>query len=1711
MNRLRNIPGSTPGRRRAATIAIGVVLVALVAGILATGRPGGSPAGASTNPGASQAAGSSAKSTTAPGPTGSEPPEDAWSAAVLPPLAAVADLRADRADSTGIRLDTAFTLASLAGADPRSLAARLETDPALSLSVAAGPTPTTVSLRPAQALVAGSTYRFTLRAEDGTVAGSWAFQSRAPLHVVNTLPGDATTNVPIDTGIEVTFDQDGAGDIANSFSISPKVNGRFERNGRTQVFVPSGLRRATLYTVTIRHGLPIQGSDLTLEKDVRFRFETADSTASRSVRFRVGRDVLESSPADRPVLGLTVILPEDADGPSVKSPTKVDVRVYRFPSLEATLARMRPFIDAPNWTEATDPSVPTSGLPQVMSFSAALQTMPSSADHVIVFPTRLPRGWYLVDVGRATRRAQAFLQVTDVSAWVSVLSDQTVVWVNDVNRGRAIRDADVRVAGGPSIGRTGSNGLLVGRTPAELVPAASEASATTASPILIVRAPNGHALLVPFDTDRNGGTYRGEWSKGGPGQDNPWWSLLSTDRAVYRRDDRVEAWGFLRQRRDGTIPARVDLRLILAQNQDQADPAAVVRAVVQPRASGAYAASLQLSGVALGSYVLEAVVNGRVASRTWLDVGIVRKPAYRLSVEPARRAVITGDTVRTTIAASFFDDQPVPSTPFTVSDESETTSTTAPTGDDGRVTTDWKPTLAEEVEGSEWRTLSAIPARPEEGDINADATILVFPSSVNLAADGSITGKRLVVTGSLHEVDFARLERELAGTSSNYPDLDPNGQPVGGARVTATVAELIPVRHLVGYDYDSIAKRVVARYEYDVRRKPLRTLAATTQANASFRLSVRVPNADHGYEVVLTTVDGAGRTERRTIQASRSSVDQRSDLPIFESILGPRERDLDYRIGEPVKLTITDGTRPLPSGGSNRYLYVVSRQGLRSATVTSSPRFSRRFAADDAPAVFIIGVRFTGHTYAAKAATWANFDTRERRINVALSSDRSSYQPGDVATVSVQTTDERGQPIPSTVTLRAVDEKLFVMGNAQVIDPLGDLYLRVESGIVRLTATHQLPTGDGSEGEGGATGGGGGGGSEARDDFRDTLFFRQLETGPDGRATVTFQVSDDLTSWHVSASAVTSSLSAGEGQLMLSVGLPFFVEATIADEYLASDHPVIRVRAFGSALHAGDPVVFRVSSTSLGLATTDISGTAFKDVSVPLPPLSIGKQSITIGGQTTGQSGTPLADELVRSFSVVQSRLSAASVASATLTADLRPPGGPDITTYTFSDAGRGQFIALLQTLAADDGARVDQALARAIARDLLVTDFGYDPTTLPPATFDRAIYPVGQKDNDEGNLVAAGIPLVPYGGPDAALAAKIALIAPDRFDRSSLRDALWAVASLPTTTRELRLAILAGLAGLGEPVLADLRSASTATDLSIREQIDLALGFEAAGDDGAALAIERDLLAKQGQGLGSWTRLKVGRNLDDTVEATADLALVAAGIGDPVGRSLAAYVDANPAHDALHVLDQVGYVERALERTPSAAASFAYTVDGRRNVVDLADRTFSLAVTASQRDGLRLEPISGQVTLTASWNAPVDVAAVPVDAALQLSRTVDPAGTIPSDRLVVVDLTPTFGNQAVNGCYQVVDIVPSGLAPVARTDGWVGDDGTVGPYSIVGQRVEFCASNDPAAMRVTRMRYLARIVTPGEYAWEPAIMQLPDAPELAAFTPPVRVTIVAR
>ena len=284
---------------------------------------------------------------------------------------------------------------------------------------------------------------------------------------------------------------------------------------------------------------------------------------------------------------------------------------------------------------------------------------------------------------------------------------------------------------------------------------------------------------------------------------------------------------------------------------------------------------------------------------------------------------------------------------------------------------------------------------------------------MTLTATGTLTGRRLVVTGSDHEVDLTRLEREL--TTAPHPDiasLDPNGKPIVGATVTAEITELIPVRRLVGYDYDPITKLVVPRYEYDTERKSLRTLTLTTRGDGTFRLTLTVPNASHEYEVVLQTQDRAGRTAQSSLSASRAFAAQPSREPLFENTGKAGGPEFVYRIGDPIRLTMTDGVRALPTGGADRYFYLVSRQGRRSAYVTTTPRFSRTFGSADAPGIFIIGVHFNGRTYEPKAAVWATFDTRQRSLTVELSSGRPSYRPGDTVTLTVRTRDATGAAHP---------------------------------------------------------------------------------------------------------------------------------------------------------------------------------------------------------------------------------------------------------------------------------------------------------------------------------------------------------------------------------------------------------------------------------------------------------------------------------------------------------------------------------------------------------------------------------------------------------------------------------------------------------------------------------------------------------------------------
>lgn len=182
--------------------------------------------------------------------------------------------------------------------------------------------------------------------------------------------------------------------------------------------------------------------------------------------------------------------------------------------------------------------------------------------------------------------------------------------------------------------------------------------------------------------------------------------------------------------------------------------------------------------------------------------------------------------------------------------------------------------------------------------------------------------------------------------------------------------------------------------------------------------------------------------------------------------------------------------------------------------------------------------------------------------------------------------------------------------------------------------------------------------------------------------------------------------------------------------------------------------------------------------------------------------------------------------------------------------------------------------------------------------------------------------------------------------------------------------------------------------------------------------------------------------------------------------------------------------------------------LDGERRIVDLEPgAAFHLTVTKDQLATLSIERLDGTIGAATSWLEPVKAAAFEQDPDVKIERVVRPSGTIRSGDLVVVDLLVTFGRKAAAGCHRVTEYAPSGLVPMGPYSGWEKQETGQAPINVtypeerLGQRVVFCAFLDTKS-RTTRLRYLARVITPGRYAWEPAIVESRSGPDRAALTP---------
>jgi hypothetical protein len=1666
--------GAKPGRgkldrrtagRLAGAAALVVVLGAILGPAILTTHP------TPTTAGATGFAANPSSSPPPSGPRGPTAPAEPWSDLDVPPFEPLAEFTPNDENRNGVVVASSFTLRSLTDTPALELARGIHLEPRVAFTVKAGPTADVAIVEPVDSLHEDLRYRVRLDAPDGALAGSWTFTTEAPLRIVGTLPADRSTQVPLNTGIEVEFDQDGTKGVADHVRIAPPISGRFEHHDRVWVFVPDKpLAATTIYTVTVTAGVEINGSTQRLETGTSFRFETDTATpASAGPGVGFDRTIFETRPGERPVLSLGEWYDDDDGGGG--PPKTVTVKVHRLPTFADAVDAAIALAGPDSWAlYAPTATVDTGNLALVASVDGTV--LRSDAGLFLRLPFEPTAGQYILTIGDARFGSQLLLQVTNMAAYAVTGEQDSVVWANDLGAGTALAVATVAVVRGDELGATDSSGLLRVPTPAAFLAKPASDEADPVPHFLVVRAADGRRLLVPIGLRMAWywGGYDGGYSYNGGSAE--WWHLFRTDRQAYRQTDTINISGMVRARADRSVPGRVEIRL---RASDGPEELAIERLRLVPSDRGVFSGSLHVNGLPHGEYVLDLVAGGARVDSVWIEVTEIRKPAFHIDVETDRHVYVLGEQVRISASAAFFDGTPVPGMDLRFS--AFDTSATATSDVLGGATARLRAASSSAPEGWFSDYLSVVPAHPEEGSIEGDAQVVLLPSRFWVAGTGSLTDGKVVANGTLTWADIAGMEAKVAAGGYLDDEGDGPGKPISGGTVRVTVIRHYTVRTQQGNEYDFIEKRVLPVYDYDYRDERLGAWTITSAADGAFRLSVPARAATDDYEIILSATDPEGRTFVRTLWVSAPYEPRNHQAPYLglQGFCGFRPQ-LTAHLDEPFNVTMRDGTGATAASG--KFLFLVTERGSMQTTIQDVATFSRTLRDADLPGFTVRGIWLTDDGYFVADAA-AEVDPDDKRLTIKLVPDKARYQPGGHATIAITTTGPNGEPVAADVVVQGVDEKLYSIGIAGDADPAPQLMQGTSSGLIQSYTTHSMPTYD--------PGGCGGTGGGDRSDFRDTVTFQRVTTGANGRGVVEFDLSDDRTSWHVTATGVDDALDSGFAAVQLPVGLPFFVDAVLAPEYLVGEDPILRVRTFGRALSADDSVRLTVEAPSLGLEPTIVRGRAFEALRIALPTLVAGDHRVRIAAEAT-VGGRTYRDALIRTIHVVGSRLAGLVSSYDMLVPGFAPEGGPGLTTYSITDAGRGRLIELLEELTWDGSARFDKLAAAAVARRLLMDEFGIADGSLRPSDFDPSRYQRG------------GIALLPYSTPDLFLSARTALVVPDLVDQSALRSALEELGSDDIATRERAIVALAGRAGLGDDVLDELHGYNS-SELTVREQLWLALGLAATGDEASARAIERQLLESAGQRLGPWVRLAAGRTQHDTLEATGLLLLLAGRLGDPLAHDVSKYLLEARSNEFVFPLEQMGYIEGFLDRLPRNPGKFAWTVDGERHVVKLPPGGgTSLVLTAEQRASFSLERLDGDLAVVTSWVSP-DFQR-PQGPSIRIQRTVDPVDDAPDDRLVKVRFIVTFGAVVGPGCYRLTDFAPSGLTPLYGTAGWPDEEAQfssndVGPYSIDGQVVSWCASPDHAYRYV----YAARVVSPGTYRWEEALLQYEFDPTIGATT----------
>lgn len=612
----------------------------------------------------------------------------------------------------------------------------------------------------------------------------------------------------------------------------------------------------------------------------------------------------------------------------------------------------------------------------------------------------------------------------------------------------------------------------------------------------------------------------------------------------------------------------------------------------------------------------------------------------------------------------------------------------------------------------------------------------------------------------------------------------------------------------------------------------------------------------------------------------------------------------------------------------------------------------------------------------------------------------------------------------------------------------------------------------------------------ARKNFPDVALYQTVVTDNEGRATLTVTLPDSVTSWRLSAEAISQDLYAGHDITTIPVTLPFFGLTVIPDELLVGDKPIVTARGYGKALRDTDTVNVTMLSPLIAGGKQEAAGKAFQAIPVSFQKAPLGLHMVT----TTLVRGDNR-DTIVEPVHVVSSRLTRTVQHFLTLPLQGNLPGNTKgLTKLIVTDEGRGKLYYRLLGLTCECGDRIDQKIGRVVGPAWFGTYFGEKDAS--GEKIDVSAYQDGK----------GGIRLLTYGDPELLLTAKVTALAPEAFDRSALHRYFHQVIVQKEVNREEAALALWGLAALDEPVLPMIRSLGEDKELKSREKMFVALAAAELGDKEYARDMYQELMTQYGKLQKTTGRVEIPGQHESTVESTALMMVLAGMLDEKEAPLLQTFIDDHRWSSnkvILTNLEELLYVKHVLPTLPKEDLEFTIKRGTKIDTVRLSKgNSYTLQVKPSDLSTLAVTPVRGTAAAVSAYQAPVAGGDIQTSPNVSIDRKYFVGGVetnkIKTGDLVEVRLYPRMSNTDGGWGAEVTDVVPSGLR---FTPEWYyvseryNECGYRYPFEINGQVLKFFWTKGTTICS-NYISYYARVVAAGEYGREPALIQSLRDPE---------------